>query len=715
MQDSDKNAAELNSNAGASIQPTAFDAPSGQQTTQGFKWNWRYSLIAGAVIAVLLTLFFMLSAKALLITTNAEDTDIALNGGTSVRLGEGRYLVMKGSYTLSLSAAGYHPSEIELLVDSETLSNLRFDLRPLPGRIHAQFAMGDDIVGVVRLDGMGMGPANEFLFKDLEVGEYQLQADAYLYAPASLRVAVQGRELTEEVALQLEPNWGYLSLDLDPPNAEIYAGSQRLETPFDRRDSSANSPVDTAEDDRIRIETGRSKLRITADGYKTFERDIDIAKEQHLELGIIRLEPVDTQVSIQTDPLGVSVTVNNQYAGQTPITLDLLPDVDHQLKLFKAGYVQQQHQLNIAKNSVESRDYKLDADLVNVSISTSPSNAQIRIDGAVRGQGSVSLPLTSIKHQIQVVADGYEPQTMEFLPVRGSRQLLQVSLLTDEQALWANTPAQYVNAVGNKMLLFRDSGEVPMGSSRREPGRRANEVQWMATIARAFYVSSTETTNDQYRQYQSEHSSGHFEKEGLDGPNRPAVNMSWQNAALFCNWLSKESDIEPFYTETNGFVSGVNPDSSGYRLLTEAEWAFLAKITPSGLAQRYIWGDSSEAPPKIENFADQSIADKINFVLENSNDGFPVSAPVASFAPNQKGIYDLGGNVMEWVNDWYQPVPYEREAKVTDPLGPNEGEFHVIRGASWARGYLPQLRLSYRDYDSKARNDLGFRVARYAM
>jgi len=706
------------------IQPAAFDAPAGTLKQSGFKWGWRHSLITIGSVFVILVIFFMVSAKALLITTNAENVEVSLSGGTSFKLGNGRYLVIKDSYEINLQAQGYYPRQLTLEVNSETLSNLSYELTPLPGRIRAQFPMksqsGKTVNGIVRLNGSGMGPANEFLFKDLEPGDYQIKADAYLYKPTTLNVPVRGREITEEVSLQLEPNWGYLNFKVIPEDAVLYVGNQQLEVV-----SSESNTTDTGKRvaKRALIEAGRSKLTIKREGYKDWQSDIEITAEEQIDLSTITLEPVDTQYSITTAPAGVSVTINGQYSGQTPVTLDLLPDTVHQLKLFKAGYVAQEHQIQVAKNSIETRNFKLTPDLVNVSISVLPATAHISIDGVPvtkrndnnNGHASITVPLSSIKHKIKVSADGYASKTLDILPVKGSRQLIKIHLLTDEQALWASTPSQYKGVAGNQMLLFRDAGLVPMGSSRREPGRRANEVQWNAMLSRAFYASTTETTNKQYRLFESEHSSGHWETLGLDGPERPAVGISWQKAALYCNWLSEKSGFEPFYIVTKGFVSGANPESTGYRLLTEAEWAYLAKITPAGISQRYIWGDSDKTPHKFENFADQSIAAKINFVLKDNNDGFPVSAPVASFASNPKGIYDLGGNVMEWVHDWYQPVPYETNSEATDPLGPNEGEFHVIRGASWARGYLPQLRVSYRDYDSKGRNDLGFRIARYAM
>ena len=708
---------KLNSSPQAQIQPADFEAPSGRFKPSGFKWNWRHSLILAAGIGALLIVFFMVSAKALRISTNAEDTEISLRGGAGFPLGNGRYLVIKGNYRLSLSAGGYHPRTLDLEINSDTLSNLNFELAALPGQIRAKFAMESPqradmpVKGRVHLNGSSMEPANELLFKDLEQGTYQLEADAYLYAPETIEVDVRGREITEEITLDLNPNWATLTFEVYPQGAALFAGSQKLM--IDASQGEVKSSL---------VEAGRARLNFRYPGYKTWESDIEIAADERLDLGRVRLEPVDTRYSITTVPAGVSVTVDGQYAGQTPITLDLLPETEHQLKLFKAGYISQEHPVNLAKNSETSGSFNLQADLIDVVISVLPASAQVFVDGVIindRGKtgraGSHSMPMSSIKHSIEVKADGYASQTLDFLPVKGSGQLVKVHLLTDEQAIWANTPGRYTGAVGNTMILFRDPGLVAMGSSRSEPGRRANEIQWNARLSRAFYVSTTEITNKQYRMFQSEHSSGHYETQGLDGPERPAVSISWQKAALYCNWLSEKSGLEPFYTVKKGFVSGSNPQSTGYRLLTEAEWAFLAKITPSGLPQRYIWGNSGEVPQKFENFADQSIAHKINFVLADNNDGFPVSSPVASFDNNAKGIYDLGGNVMEWVHDWYQPIPYETNTEVTDPLGPEEGEFHVIRGASWARGYLPQLRLAYRDYDSKGRNDLGFRIARYAI
>jgi formylglycine-generating enzyme required for sulfatase activity len=74
----------------------------------------------------------------------------------------------------------------------------------------------------------------------------------------------------------------------------------------------------------------------------------------------------------------------------------------------------------------------------------------------------------------------------------------------------------------------------------------------------------------------------------------------------------------------------------------------------------------------------------------------------------------MGGNVAEWVHDVYVPAPDSSGVPQVDPLGAQNGSNYTIRGASWAHGTVTELRLSYRDYGQRGRDDVGFRIARYA-
>ena len=156
----------------------------------------------------------------------------------------------------------------------------------------------------------------------------------------------------------------------------------------------------------------------------------------------------------------------------------------------------------------------------------------------------------------------------------------------------------------------------------------------------------------------------------------------------------------------------MNPNAIGYRLPTEAEWAWVARTQPGSEEQlKFPWGQNMPPPDRHGNYADRAAAHVVGRVILGYNDNHTVSAPIATFESNVRGVYDLGGNVAEWVHDFYE-IPKAKEA--TDPQGPAAGEFHVIRGSSWQHGSITDLRLSFRDYGIDARNDVGFRVARYA-
>jgi formylglycine-generating enzyme required for sulfatase activity len=176
--------------------------------------------------------------------------------------------------------------------------------------------------------------------------------------------------------------------------------------------------------------------------------------------------------------------------------------------------------------------------------------------------------------------------------------------------------------------------------------------------------------------------------------------------------LSQRDHLPPFYRTEGDKVIGIDKTATGYRLPTEAEWEWAARTSPGTAAERrFPWGDDFPPTDRSGNYADRAASHLVGRVIFGYNDNRIVSAPVASFPADARGLFDIGGNVSEWANDFYE-IP--KEQAVRDPLGPETGEYHTIRGSSWMNGTITELRLTFRDYGTDGRPDVGFRIARFA-
>jgi formylglycine-generating enzyme required for sulfatase activity len=350
--------------------------------------------------------------------------------------------------------------------------------------------------------------------------------------------------------------------------------------------------------------------------------------------------------------------------------------------------------------------------LGELEIVSDPPDAVLYVNGEARGSAKQVLRLIAVPQQIEVRKDGYETFTTTVTPRPGFPQSIEVILKTLEEAKRAATPSVIRTSQGHELRLI-EPGRFRMGASRREPGRRANETIREVELTRRFYLAAQEVTNRQFREFNSKHRSGRVAGLNLEIDHHPVVRVTWSDAASYCNWLSQQESLPPAYVAQDGKLVAVIPPTMGYRLPTEAEWTRAARYPEGDAARKYPWGDSLPVAANSGNYADTSAGGVVPITLPSYNDSYPGTAPAEGFPPNPLGIFNLGGNVAEWMHDFYT-IYSSGSGLEKDPLGPKEGELHVIRGSSWMDGHVTELRLSYRDYGNKARPDLGFRIARYA-
>jgi sulfatase modifying factor 1 len=249
--------------------------------------------------------------------------------------------------------------------------------------------------------------------------------------------------------------------------------------------------------------------------------------------------------------------------------------------------------------------------------------------------------------------------------------------------------------IGEKIsfdMVLIPAGTFQMGSPADEPGRKDDEGPRHEVRLDSFYLCTTETTIELFMAYYQETVSAkkdfittqqeQNETEDIDaitGPTpvygdmtmgyeskHPAMGMTWHNAMTFCRWLSKKTGKE-------------------YRLPTEAEWEYACR---AGTKKAYGSGNDPEELKEVAWYEETADSE---------------TSSVGKKKPNAWGLYDMLGNVREWVFDFYSPDTYKQEAaksRLLNPKGPETGKVHVARGGDYS---CPpkEVRCAARAYEEK--------------
>jgi formylglycine-generating enzyme required for sulfatase activity len=652
--------------------------------------------LALAGLLALSALAFLFAARSLEVVIHTESEATLEITGVTIPLGD-RYLILSGTHDVHVTAEGYEPYHGTIAVTDEQTQ--RVDIFPaiLPGWVSidtqptgAQVWLDDTLLGAAPIARVSM-----------TAGSHSLRISAPRYQALERDLQVTGRGVVQQIALALEPDWALVHFQTDPTAVTI----------------SVDGNPEVYDNGAVEVLSGEHLIDIAAPGYQAHQVQVTIEAGVDQDLGVITLRPADGLLELDSEPSMANVSVDGRFQGRTPLTLSLTPGLTHRIQISKAGYQRRTERVSLERGTQDSRTISLQPDLGAIRFVLSPADAELLIDGQSVGQGSQTLSLPAHEHRVEVRKAGYASQREKVTPRPGLEQQLAISLLSEAEARKAAMKPEVISSLGQTLRLIDPLGEprnaFSMGTSRREPGRRSNEVLHPVTLERAFYLATHETTNAQFRQFLASHDSGQIEGKSLNREHQPVVRVSWQQAASFCNWLSAREGLPPFYRESQGIITGYNTSSTGYRLPTEAEWAFAARIQGDNTL-RFAWGDAWPPTTPVTNVADNSSAYVTGRILNGYEDGYIVSAPVGSFPANPRGLFDIGGNVAEWVHDVYQ-IPSPNSDVEVDPLGAQNGDNYTVRGGSWSLSRLSELRLTYRDYGQSGRDDLGFRIARYAQ
>jgi formylglycine-generating enzyme required for sulfatase activity len=710
-------AASSHSGAGADegerIEPVAFRKAPGEPRRVVRRWSPARMLAIAAAAALAACALLVFTSTPVQVEIDPTPDRVAFEGGWPGLAFGSSHLLRPGEYRLFARREGYAELRVPVTVGRERDQVLRYRLDPLPGRLKIVLP----VPGEVSVDGRAAGKApGEF---ELAAGMHKVRIDTERYLDYEADVRIDGFGKLQSIEPKLTPGWSKVTIETEPAGAAVrIAGKQRGTTPLS-----------------LELDAGSYPVELRLDGFKAWLSDVQVKANEPLRIGPVRLGLPDGRLVVSSEPAGASVTIGGAYRGRTPLDVDVRPDLAQAVTVTREGYESATREVSVAPGKSAAVQVTLVPILGDVIVRVNPADAQLLVDGVARGPANQTLRLPATRHSIEVRKPGYAPFRTTVTPRPGLPQNVEATLLegvapratastvSPPVAASGTTPTAAPTEVvaltptartrGGQELKLVPAGEFTMGSPRREAGRRANEAQRPVRLERRFYVGLREVTNAEYRQFRPEHRSGFVLQSTLDTDRQPVVNVSWQDAAAYCNWLSAQDGLAAAYETRGGKLAPVTPATNGYRLPTEAEWEWIARSAGGGM-RKYPWGDALPVPPGAGNYADRSAQALVPITIPDYDDGFAATAPVGSFAAGPSGFFDLGGNVAEWAHDLYTVQP-PATAVAVDPAAAGDGSLRVIRGSSWKSSAVTELRLAYRDYGDGKRNDVGFRIARYAQ
>ena len=711
------NQIELNiENVSLEEQPTQFQK---RQSESIFQNKTIQRIAIGLVFLVGYFLFYLFTSKAVEINTIPADAKVSVSGGFFPHLKiSGRFLLRPGEYRADYSRSGYFSNSLDIEINEESSQVIDIKLKKTPGIV--RFITQPDVVYELYLE----GKFSPFICEDMEMYQEECRKRGFSfggplepgtrdvelrfekYFPIKEQLIINGMGEEQEFIFDLKPAWADVEIDTKPSEAEIFIDGKNI----------GLTPLD------LDIMEGQHTLEIKKNGFKNFTTEIAVKAKENIVLELFNLSLLDSKINIISNPKEASVNINSIYRGLTPLELELEPLVSHTISLAKPGFKSiseniilktQEEILNERNVAYVEFERELKPIYGSISFLGTPG-AGLILEGEQIGVVPINLDLLSKKQLLLIKKEGYVTEELMINPTSGYEQTIEINLMTPEEAALAALPNKIQTSQGLEMRLIYPGNEFVMGAPRRDQGRKTNETERLVKITRPFYVGITETSNKEFREFEPKHTSGAEVFRELSNNMHPTVMVSWQQAVAYCNWLSTQESLEPAYKVNKGKYELTRPVSNGYRLLTEAEWEWLSRFNGGGGEQKYPWGDSMPVMEDSGNYADESAEVFMSNTLGKYWDGYPVTSPTGKFKANSLGVFDLGGNVAEWVNDYYSVYPRDLKNVESDPLGPLEGSSRMIKGSSWRHSSISALRYSFRDHAVTSRLDVGFRIARYS-
>ncbi|MDD5225233.1 MAG: formylglycine-generating enzyme family protein [bacterium] len=441
------------------------------------------------------------------------------------------------------------------------------------------------------------------------------------------------------------------------------------------------------------IPAGARTVVLARDGYVTASVEVNIEKGKKLVLdktldpqtGSILLNVGNNSLAIEQEK--TSVYLDDNYIGVMPragkiLKIENVLIGQHKLRIEHPDYEPVEDSIEVRNRATEEATLKLQGKPGKILIASTPLRARVFLDGTRRGETPYAGNLSPGRHRIRVDLPGYQPKDLE-IEIRPNRPQ---SVSLELEALAQGQQA----ATAGRMVLI-PAGDFMMGCNEDFDRQcESDEHPYHRIYLDSFLIDKFLVTIAEYHECVAAGKCSapdrggycNWEKDGRD--DHPVNCVDWRQAEAYCHW-------------------------KGERLPTEAEWEKAARGT-EGLI--YPWGNDFDCQSQDQ---EESRLKSLSVLGGKDRDRFEDTTPVSCFISGLSpyGLFDMAGNVWEWIRDWYGEK-YYRDSPSRNPQGPPLGTMRVVRGGSWYNSIPANFRSSNRNAQDwlSRRAFIGFRCAR---
>lgn len=545
--------------------------------------------------------------------------------------------------------------------------------------------------------------------KELPVGELQVRVEMNGFQPVVQTVDVVEHETIMMPKIALQKSLGSLELVSEPVGAEFKV----IKPAVDDKPGDIGQLVEigTTPAKVEGLEAGDYQVVMSSDGFPDFSRKIRV---EHNRRAAVSAVFARGGINVVSDPVGAEVWASIdrgawQQRGITPLTLSGLPPGRHQIEVRYQGWTPIRRTVEVKGNITRELEFAWERAMV--SFSSDPAGAEVYLDGKRIGNGLQKTPfqhempegdyqfearingLQTVSKSVYIDGDeGSNPVDFPFeygsvsiksdppgatvvangIPV--GRTPLNRSVVAPGQYAYTISKENYKTA--NLSGIVEPGGQLsfdtklisdaPTVINRNFTNGLGQQMIWFDSLGG--WVADTETTQEVYERITRENPSD------IKDPKHPVDSVSWYDASKFCTSLT-------IFERALGNV----PEGYQYRLPFDSEWSEFAGKT------------------------------SLTNAITSAYTRYRSSRPVGSVAPNNYGLYDVRGNLTEWVQDWYSRQILSRAEKDGARVRPEwvGTDRKVLRGGSWLRSTQTDLEVGYRrgaPPSQENANDVGFRV-----